>query len=540
MGSVFRRRNTRALPPGAKIAEHKGQAFAVWSDAAGKTHRKPAKLVAEKWKLIHECAYYYAKFRGPDNIYVERPTGCKTMDAARSVLADLERDAERQRIGAVTPRERNLANQGARQLTELFEEYKKAQRVRGVTAGHVEACGKYLISMKDDCDWMVLTDLDRADLDKWIERLRNHGKKARAVNARIKAAKAFCNWLVSMNRLHSNPFAGVVTFNESIDPVRQRRALTLVELKSLIESAERRPLDRRRTGNRGTKSAKLSPATAEHLATTGRVRALVYRVLAYTGMRYGELRSITVGQLNLDVESPFIELRAANEKARRGAHIPLRVDLICALREYLDVKLKSARTTASNNKAPIPVTLDPQVRLFTLPEKLTRVFDLDIKFAGIAKRDSNGRTVDVHALRHTFGTMLARAGVPLQQTQALMRHSDPKITANVYTHLGVVDGFAAVTRLPDLPADDEEKIAEAVAADSITPNITPTPGNSIRLESITSRSAPVQRDAGKRETKREMPACASVYNDCPPVAEMKNGRGDWIRTSDPLPPRQVR
>jgi len=41
-------------------------------------------------------------------------------------------------------------------------------------------------------------------------------------------------------------------------------------------------------------------------------------------------------------------------------------------------------------------------------------------------------SVDVHAMRTTFGTNLSRAGVPLRTAQAAMRHSDPRLTANVY------------------------------------------------------------------------------------------------------------
>ena len=100
------------------------------------------------------------------------------------------------------------------------------------------------------------------------------------------------------------------------------------------------------------------------------------------------------------------------------------------------------------------MTLSPDTPLFDLPLMLKRVFPADLKAAGIPKRDANGRVVDVHSLRHTFGTMLARAGVGLVQAQRLMRHSDPKLTASVYTHLDVLDGGAAVDRLPTLPAVD--------------------------------------------------------------------------------------
>jgi integrase len=74
-----------------------------------------------------------------------------------------------------------------------------------------------------------------------------------------------------------------------------------------------------------------------------------------------------------------------------------------------------------------------------------------MKLAGIAKRDERGRTLDVHALRMTFGTLLGKGGVPLRTTQTAMRHSDPKLTVNVYTDPKLLDVHGALDALPSLP-----------------------------------------------------------------------------------------
>ena len=55
--------------------------------------------------------------------------------------------------------------------------------------------------------------------------------------------------------------------------------------------------------------------------------------------------------------------------------------------------------------------------------------------------------MDIHALRHSFASELGRAGVGLTQAQALMGHSDPKLTAALYTHLCVEDLRDAISRL---------------------------------------------------------------------------------------------
>ena len=66
--------------------------------------------------------------------------------------------------------------------------------------------------------------------------------------------------------------------------------------------------------------------------------------------------------------------------------------------------------------------------------------------------------VDLHALRTTLGTQLARAGVAPQVAQKVMRHGDYRTTLKHYTVLGLVDAAQAVGRLPRI-----EQPAAAVA-----------------------------------------------------------------------------
>ena len=75
---------------------------------------------------------------------------------------------------------------------------------------------------------------------------------------------------------------------------------------------------------------------------------------------------------------------------------------------------------------------------------LRRVLDA----AGIPRLDDRGRKVDLHALRHTCASRLARAQVGLVKAQNLLGHADPKLTARVYSHVDVEDLRDAVLPLP--------------------------------------------------------------------------------------------
>ncbi|MCX7393177.1 MAG: tyrosine-type recombinase/integrase [Planctomycetales bacterium] len=66
------------------------------------------------------------------------------------------------------------------------------------------------------------------------------------------------------------------------------------------------------------------------------------------------------------------------------------------------------------------------------------------------KADERGRTVDVHALRHTFGTLLSKSGVAPRTAQAAMRHGTIDLTMNVYTDPKLLDVQGALDSLPSL------------------------------------------------------------------------------------------
>ena len=80
--------------------------------------------------------------------------------------------------------------------------------------------------------------------------------------------------------------------------------MTLNGLKPATERARERLAD--------------NPDFVEKLERLGRERALIYKSLVLTGLRKGELASLTVGQLELDGAMPFVVLNAADEKNRQA------------------------------------------------------------------------------------------------------------------------------------------------------------------------------------------------------------------------------
>ena len=96
MGSLFKKTVTRPLPPGAEIITRQGERLARWRDGNGKMRTAPVTTGQNGADRIRdESGTYVARYRDGNGLVVEVSTGCRDKTAAQSVLADLERQAER-------------------------------------------------------------------------------------------------------------------------------------------------------------------------------------------------------------------------------------------------------------------------------------------------------------------------------------------------------------------------------------------------------------------------------------------------------------
>jgi integrase len=271
-----------------------------------------------------------------------------------------------------------------------------------------------------------------------VARERGEGRSQRPDAEHVPRGEQVVHELLRGERelLIASPLARIKPANESADRRRQPRALTENELLLLLDAARRRPLAEALKFNRGWRKgipgARLRPETRSNLEALGYERALVYRTLVLTGLRLGELASIRVCELVLEGNQPHIVLDAQNEKNRQGSLIQLRPDLADDLRRWI-----AGRAGAE--------------RLFAVNANLVKVFDRDLRFAGIPKRDERNRTACVHSLRHSFATLLSRGGVAPRIAQAAMRHASVEMTMQRYTDPKLLDVAGALRVLPELP-----------------------------------------------------------------------------------------
>ncbi len=440
MATVYRKTYTKPLPDGAELLTRKGVRYAKYSGRDGKMRTK---RVTEKGdRLLLETGPWYARIRIADGGTQEVNTRCKDRTTAEQCAAALETEQDKIRVGVYTKQEANAAKHARESMVGHITRYCESMTARDKAAGTISDWRHYLETTVAALGWRNIGDIDRAALDAYLERERRNGRGARSCNAYGTAWTAFGNWLLRDGKTAVNPVAGLVRFDETRDRRRVRRALSVSELEALFTAAETRPLQERQT-NRGS-VAKLTAETVDALQWLGKTRALAYRIAAFTGLRWNELRSLTIGAAHLEANTPFLLLEAGSAKNRKSAQIPLQCDLRDRLVAYRAERIKRLADGCST----FPGTFDGESLLDGLPQQMTKVFNKDCAAAGIPKQDAAGRTVDVHALRTTFGTMLARNGVSLTTAQRLMRHSTPALTANVYTVVDLVDTGAAVNALP--------------------------------------------------------------------------------------------
>jgi integrase len=279
-------------------------------------------------------------------------------------------------------------------------------------------------------------------VQKFLGELRDDGNGAAAqtCNFYLQAFRQFCRWMVRDGRASESPVAHLSGYNVRTDRRHDRRALTVEEIRTLLKATQQAP---------------------DRFGMTGPERALVYRLALETGLRAGEIRTLTRGSFRLEGTDPTVAVTAVATKNKRPAIIPLRAKLARSLHDHLATKT-------------------PTAVAFVLPEKTAKMLRADLADARakwlkgaktqqerkqreettfLAYRDDADRVADSHCLRHSFLTALAKAGVHPKTMQTMARHSDVKLTLGVYSHTLREDERSALDRLPnfDPPAGSEQR-----------------------------------------------------------------------------------
>jgi integrase len=307
-------------------------------------------------------------------------------------------ELEREAAGIGVPRAERDAVQKA--LSEHLDAFLHELRVKGRAIGTTRRYKTILTVLWRGCGWKTLRDVDSTSFTAWRWRC---GFAPKYANDILAAARTFFGWLERQDLISVDPLRRV----EPIARVTSgnfRRSLSVQEVTSLLEVA---------------------PAS----------RAWVYLFIVYTGLRRAEMNALCWSHLHLECDQPFVDLPAEITKNRKSARQPLRTEVVTALR----AEIERRQTTETFNGA-------GRVFLGRVPSPST--LRRDLAAADIPAVDLDGRRVDLHALRTTFGTLLSASGVTPRVAMELMRHSDLKLTMRIYTDASQLPLSNELKRLP--------------------------------------------------------------------------------------------
>jgi integrase len=465
MATIYREKWRRPIPDGARIIDRLGKKIVCWTDGQGR--RQSAELDKDGKGVWTYYPHWFVRYRDADGVMRRMSTGCRDDKAAKQILANIVSEVEKVKSGIISREEAHISVHSDAPLAKHVEDYASHMRACERNADHIQGTRRAILRVANDCDFGRMRDVQRIKAERWLLKHAELGMSARTRNTYRIALVAFGNWCVRESRLLANPFAALPRANEAMDRRRERRALTMEEIGKLLKAAEERPLHNLMKVTKGKRKGQpltnLGQPTRDQMHRVGQSHSMFYRIAIFTGLRYSEIKSLKVADVHLDAQPPYLDLHARYDKSRRGAHQPLNDDLVAHLRRFLADRLNHTQATARRQGEPCPMVLSPEDRL--IPHvPLIKAFNMDLKHAGIEKKDDRGRTVDLHSLRHTFGTLLARSGVAPRTAMELMRHSDIRLTTNIYQHLELVDTAGAVNQLPVIGSEAIARKTSTTAA----------------------------------------------------------------------------
>ncbi len=320
---------------------------------------------------------------------------------------------------------------GGPTLFEVRDEYLSDLALRVSAKYYIGAKSRLALMLAQIGD-LSIAELKAMDVLRFRNTLKARGASHATCNSYTHHTfKAMMRWAYEAGLTTSNPVHGLKRLPQSLACVTfRRRALTEEEIPRFLAAAE--------ADDEGFRKI-------EALRQVRRIpQTPLWIGFLETGARWNELRQLT--WRDVDFERAVLTLRAENTKSKKTRAIPLREALLVRLRGLLDLQ---ARHLGEPPQRTGHVFLSPQGLAWAQTwRNPLRIFNRIIHRARIPRVDAEGGKIDIHALRHTFASRLCRAGVGLVHAQNLLGHSDPRLTAAIYTHLDVEDLRRAVQTLP--------------------------------------------------------------------------------------------
>jgi integrase len=365
----------------------------------------------------------------------------------RIALSTDRRVAERKHVEIIRQRDLELAGLGAVEgmgmaLADLRDAYLTDLETRVGKSQFVNVRLR-LRMILEGLGVQRVRDLRVVDVLRYRAGRVSAGVANRTANGDVGALKSMLRWGVDAQLIHESPLRGIrrLPMGEAHQK-RPRRAMTDAEIQAFLAAAREDDLANAHVVQR-RKPRSDAPRTFTLVSGSPRVRvpqAPLWAFLLTYGARYGEARTLAWG--DVDLERATATLRPENTKTERTRCVPISREFAAELAQLRTLHARVlGRPVGDADRVFLTPEAHPQRADTT---NVRRVFRRMLEAAGIERIDALGRRLDVHALRGTAATSLARRGVSMAVTQKLLGHATVEMTARHYTRLGVEDVREAI------------------------------------------------------------------------------------------------
>lgn len=256
---------------------------------------------------------------------------------------------------------------------------------------------KHLIKYKGET--VTMKEVDKAFCLGFIDYLNNAKRKDGKLMAKVTTAGYFrclncaLNFAVKEEIIPYNPITKVNSDDRIKIPESTREYLTVEEIKKLIGST---------CINEPTKQA--------------------YLFSCFCGLRLGDIQALTWGDIIQDGEQ--YRAKIVMKKTQKTLYLPLSGEALKWMPERGE-----AKDTDKVFYLPYPTYINVVLKTW-------------------AQNSGINKTITFHTARHTFGTMMVSAGVPMESISKMMGH----------TNIRTTQGYAKVT--DDKISEDMDKLME--------------------------------------------------------------------------------
>ena len=350
-------------------------------------------------------------------------TTCKA--TATRIAAKLEADAALKRERVVDPILADLDTIASMPLKVHLDDYGSAMASKS-KQGHIDDTRKAIEKM----GFKTLREITADKVNNYAADLRKAGRSARTVASHLQSIKGFTRWAVTNGKLARDPLATVSKPSVEDDRRLVRRFISHDEWKWLDTTTRQ---------------------STEQCGMHGIERALLYATAIQTGLRSGEMRSLTRGKLNLTDATPFVIAKPGGTKNKKLARQYIQPELATELKQLVGKKLAGANVfsmpkehdVADMLRADIEAARTAWLSTFSDPQERIERDASDF----MRSIDSEGERLDFHSLRHTCASWLIQSGADVKTVQTIMRHSDIRLTMDRYGHLFPGSEAAAIAKI---------------------------------------------------------------------------------------------